>query len=264
MVWEDNGHMLKSSDKDWIFVSDAHFTGRDSEGMESFLRFLDAEKERLGYLVILGDLFEFFFGFRNFSSGGGAIAFGDYLPILEGLQHLYRRGIKIMYFEGNHDFFLQSFFAENFGMEAEVYPDGKEERLGERKTFIAHGDLSNPKQWRYRVFRRILKNPLTYRLIQFAGPQLSRRVAQWLNGMSYRKYHIDVQTASPIAFKVFAHRKFLEGFEIVILGHSHFPEESEEWINGKRCSYFNVGDWMNHRSFLRFTPPEHFELSRYE
>jgi UDP-2,3-diacylglucosamine hydrolase len=242
--------MLKSSDKDWIFVSDAHFTGRDSKEMESFLRFLDAEKERLGYLVILGDLFEFFFGFKNFSSGGGTIAFGDYLPILEGLQYLYRRGIRIMYFEGNHDFFLHSFFPENFGMEVEVYPDGKEERLGERKTFIAHGDLSNLKQWRY--------------LIHFAGPQISRRVAQRLNEISYRKYHIDLQPTPPPAFKAFAHRKFLEGFEIVILGHSHFPEEVEEWINGKRCSYFNVGDWMNHRSFLRFTPPEHFELERYE
>jgi hypothetical protein len=24
-----------------------------------------------------------------------------------------------------------------------------------------------------------------------------------------------------------------------------------------------VGDWLFHRSFLRFTPPEHFELGRY-
>jgi hypothetical protein len=24
-----------------------------------------------------------------------------------------------------------------------------------------------------------------------------------------------------------------------------------------------VGDWRTHRSFLRFTPPDHFELSRF-
>jgi hypothetical protein len=24
-----------------------------------------------------------------------------------------------------------------------------------------------------------------------------------------------------------------------------------------------VGDWMVHRSFLRFTPPDYFELTRY-
>jgi UDP-2,3-diacylglucosamine pyrophosphatase LpxH len=53
---------LAVAEKDWIFISDAHFTGRDSEEMGPFLRFLDLEEERIDHLVILGDLFEFFFG----------------------------------------------------------------------------------------------------------------------------------------------------------------------------------------------------------
>jgi UDP-2,3-diacylglucosamine pyrophosphatase LpxH len=81
--------------------------------------------------------------------------------------------------------------------------------------------------------------------------------------VSYQKYHGDVQPAPPPAFKAFAHQKFLEGFEIVILGHSHIPEEVEEWIDRRRCLYYNAGDWAVHRSFLRFTPPDHFELGRY-
>ncbi|MEW6374363.1 MAG: UDP-2,3-diacylglucosamine diphosphatase [Thermodesulfobacteriota bacterium] len=249
--------------KDWIFVSDAHFTGRDPEEIELFLKFLDSEKERMAQLVILGDLFEFFFGFKNFSSREKSSGFSDYLPVFYKLQSLCHEGIQIKYFEGNHDFFLHSFFAEQFGMEVEVYSDESEERLGGKRTYIAHGDLSNPKQWAYRAFRRILKNPWTYRLIHLTGPRLSRRVAQSLSDMSYQKYHNDGQPIPPPAFKSFAHQKFLEGFEIVILGHSHFPEEVEEWIDGRKRIYFNVGDWMTHRSFLRFTPPEHFQLSRF-
>ncbi|HMK75258.1 MAG TPA: UDP-2,3-diacylglucosamine diphosphatase [Thermodesulfobacteriota bacterium] len=251
------------SEKDWIFVSDAHFTGRDPESMEAFLGFLDSEKNQIGRLVILGDFFEFFFGFKKFFITEQSSAFTDYLPVFNKLQSLCREGIQIKYFEGNHDFFLRSFFSEQFGMEVEVYPDGCEERLGGKRVFIAHGDLSNPKQWAYRTFRRILKNPVTYRLIQVAGPRISRWVARKLSDMSYEKYHNDVQPASPPAFKVFAHQKFLEGFEIVILGHSHFPEEVEEWIDGRRCLYYNAGDWMVHRSFLRFTPPDRFQLERY-
>jgi UDP-2,3-diacylglucosamine hydrolase len=254
---------LARVEKDWIFISDAHFTGKEPEEMEAFLRFLDSEKERMDHLVILGDLFEFFFGFKNFFLTEKSSAFADYLPVLESLQRLYRQGIRIKYFEGNHDFFLRSFFSEQFEMEVEVYPDGNEERLGGKRAFIAHGDLSNPKQWRYRVFRRILKNRWTYHLIHFTGPRLSCRIAQRLSDLSYQKYHVDVQPNPPPVFKVFAHQKFLEGFKIVILGHSHFPEEVEEWIDGRRCRYFNVGDWVVHRSFLRFTPPEHFELGRY-
>jgi UDP-2,3-diacylglucosamine hydrolase len=255
---------LTHAGKDWIFVSDAHFTGRDPEEMELFLKFLDSEKERMAQLVILGDLFEFFFGFKNFFATQNPFPFSNYLPVLESLQHLYRQGIRIKYFEGNHDFFLHSFFSEQFGMEVEVYPDGCEENLEGRRAFIAHGDLSNPEQWTYRIFRRILKNRWTYYFIQLAGPRLARRIAQRLSDMSYQKYHTEVQSHPPPVFKAFAHQKFLEGFEIVILGHSHFPEEVEEWIDGRRCIYFNVGDWMTHRSFLRFTPPERFELKRWE
>ena len=217
----------------------------------------------MGHLVILGDLFEFFFSFKGFRPAEKSFAFVDYLPILEKLQSLYRQGIRIKYYEGNHDFFLNPFFAEQLGMDVEVYPGGSEERLGGRRAFIAHGDLSNPRQWRYRVFRRILKNRWTYHIIQLAGPRLSRRVALGLSEKSYQKYHSNACQGPPSSFKIFAHQKFLEGFEIVILGHSHFQEKVEEWIEGKRCLYFNVGDWLVHRSFLRFTPPEHFELQRF-
>ena len=255
---------MTQSEKDWIFVSDAHFTGRELEETNAFLRFLDSERERMGHLVILGDLFEFFFGCKHSHSNEKSFAFADYLPILERLQLLYREGIEIKYFEGNHDFFLASFFSEQLNMDMEVHSGGAEERLGRRRAYIAHGDLSNPRQWKYRAFRKILKNRWTYGLIHFAGPRLSRQVAQRLSNLSYQKYHTDNPSNPPSAFGVFAHRKFLEGFEIVILGHSHFPEKVEEWVDGRRCLYFNVGDWMTHRSFLRFRPPEHFELSRFK
>lgn len=232
--------------------------------MEGFVRFLNSEKERMDCLVILGDLFEFFFGFKgSFSRTEPVSPFSDYLPILEELRYLYLQGVRIKYFEGNHDFFLHSFFSKQLEMEIEVYPEGNEEILGGKRAFLAHGDLSNPSQWRYQIFRRILKNRWTYRVIQLAGPHLSRRMAKRLSDLSYQKYHTAVSSEPPPAFKAFAHRKFLEGFEIVILGHSHFPEEVEEWIDVRRSLYFNVGDWMTHRSFLRFTPPDQFELGRW-
>ena len=253
---------MASEQKDWIFISDAHFTGKEPEEVESFLGFLDAEEERIDHLVILGDLFEFFFGFKDPSAGNKSFGFSDYLPVLEKLRRLDRQGVRITYFEGNHDFSLQSFFSEQWKMKVEVHPEGAEERLGQRRAFLAHGDLSNPKQWKYRIYRRLLRNRWAYAFIHLVGPGISRRIAQKLSTMSYQKFHTQNQ-ASPPVFKAFAHQKFLEGFAVVILGHSHFPEEVEEWIDGRRCLYFNVGDWKTHRSFLRFTPPERFQLSRY-
>jgi len=249
--------------KDWIFVSDAHFSGRKPGEMDSFIRFMVGEHERMDRLVILGDFFEFFFGFR----GGVTTAsfpFKEYLPVLECLRTLYREGIRLTYFEGNHDFSLGSFFREHLGIEVEVHPEGSEEMLGGKKAFVAHGDLSNPNQWTYRLLRRLLKNRFSYGLMNLAGPRLARAVARKLSEMSYERSHREGSDGPPPAFKQFAYRRFREGYGVVILGHSHYPDEAEETIEGKRCLYFNVGDWETHRSFLRYTPPDRFLLGRFE
>ena len=238
--------------------------------MEPFLRFLESEKGRMKRLVILGDLFEFLFGFRASLWGRGSswtektAAFSHYHPVLGKIRELWQQGTGITYFEGNHDFSLRSFFAGQLEMEAEVHAGGYDGVLGGKRAFMAHGDLANPEQWRYGAYRKLLRSPLVYGLMNLAGPGLSRRVARWMDRRSSQKYHAGIAGDPPLAFRAFAHQKFLEGFEIVILAHSHFPEKTEEWIGGKKCQYFNVGDWMIHRSYLRFIPPGDFELSRYD
>jgi UDP-2,3-diacylglucosamine hydrolase len=224
----------------------------------------------MGHLVILGDLFEFLFGFRPAASmhpfpvDDGSFPFPDYLPVFRQLFSVYQQGVRIKYFEGNHDFSLNSFFAAHFGMDVEVYTEGHEERLGSKRAFVAHGDLSNPRQWKYRAFRRLLKNRVTEQLLHGVGPALTRRVARKLTELSHRHYHQNRPAKPSSAFRSFAHGKFLEGFEVVILGHSHVPETAEERINGRSCFYYNVGDWMDHRSYLRFAPPHSFTLERFE
>jgi len=236
--------------------------------MDAFLRFLSLEQERIGSLVILGDLFEFFFGFKpsneNGLPDGKNFPFPEYLPVLKALQEIDRQGVRIEYFEGNHDFFLRGFFRDHFSMGVEVHPEGCETDLAGRKVFIAHGDLSNPRQWKYRTLRKVLRNRWTHRLIQWVGPERTRWVAQRMNAMSQDIYHGEEKTHPPPTFREFAHEKFTEGFDVVILGHSHFAEAAEEEVAGRRCAYYNVGDWRIHRSFLRFTPPGTFRPERFE
>jgi UDP-2,3-diacylglucosamine hydrolase len=248
--------------EDWIFISDAHFTGKDPGEMESFIRFTGSQQKRMAHLVILGDFFEFFFGFKK-TSGEGGFPFSDYLPVLEHLRALHGEGIRISYFEGNHDFCLGGLFPEYFGMDVDVHQEKWECRLGGKRAYVAHGDLSNPGQWAYRFLRRFLKNRLTYGFIRWTGPELARRIARTMSEISHHRSHDDMFAHPPPAFRTFAHHKFLEGFEVVILGHSHFPDQAEEWIDGRRHLYFNVGDWAVHRSYLRFVPPEQFELGRF-
>ncbi|MCX8118353.1 MAG: UDP-2,3-diacylglucosamine diphosphatase [Desulfobacterota bacterium] len=251
-------------EKDWIFVSDAHFTERDREAMEGFEAFLDRERDRMGHLVLLGDLFEFLFGFRGGGEEGKAFPYPAYLSLLDRLQRLGQEGVRITYVEGNHDFFLQPLFRGWLKLEAEIVPLGKEERIGDRRAYVAHGDLANPHLWGYRIYRRMIKNRLTYGLIEAVGPAFSKRVARWLSERSFNKNHAAPASAPPPEFRRFAHRKFSEGFDLVILGHSHVPDQWEVILEGRRCLYFNTGEWRERRSFLRFTPPDRFRLERWE
>ena len=254
---------VRHEERDWIFVSDAHFTGRERGEMESFIRFVELERQRTGHVFILGDFFEFLFGFKR-TVKRGIFPFREYLPVLERLRELNREGVPIAYFEGNHDFCLDGFFSEYFGMEVEVNPSGREESIGGKRAYVAHGDLSNPNQQVYRIFRRLLKNRWSYGFIQWVGPRLARKVARRLSEISYQRSHESALRQPPPAFRAFAHQRFMEGFDVVILGHSHFPEAAEEWIDGRKCLYFNVGDWAFRQSFLRFTPPDRFQLERFE
>jgi UDP-2,3-diacylglucosamine hydrolase len=244
------GSVTHNEGGDWIFLSDAHLTAENGQNQEKLIRFLEMERENLSTLVLLGDLFEFWFGFEGY-------AYREYLPILEQLKSLSRRGVRIKYVEGNHDFCLGPFFEGE--LKAEVYAEEMEESLGGKRVYIAHGDRVNPRDYEYRIFRKALKNRLTYALMRWAGPTLSMKVAKTLSARSRRRNHYRSSGHIPI-FRVFATNKFREGIDVVILGHSHYPERVLERIDGREKAYFNVGDWITFFSYLRYSSKTGFQL----
>ena len=95
---------------DWLFIADAHLREGDLEQQQRIIRFLESETGDLETLVILGDLFEFWFGFEPF-------AFEGYRPLLAKLEELVQTGVHIRYVEGNHDFSLGRYFQETLRAE---------------------------------------------------------------------------------------------------------------------------------------------------
>jgi UDP-2,3-diacylglucosamine hydrolase len=218
------GSATHKEGRDWIFLSDAHFTAENRQNQDRLIRFLKMERENISTLVLLGDLFEFWFGFEGY-------VYREYVPILEQLESLSRRGVRIKYVEGNHDFCLGSFFQEE--LKAEVYAEEMEETLGGKRVYIAHGDRVNPRDYEYRLFRGALKNRVSYAVMGWAGPRLSMKVAEWLSARSRRRNPCRSRGHIPI-FRVFATNKFREGIDIVILGHSR--RRISTWVIGSPFS----------------------------
>ena len=137
-----------------IFIADSHLVSPNDENYKSLLSFLDGLRAESmsapGHLtlVILGDFFDFWVGYKN-------LVPGKYVPILSRLFDLSQNDVKIHYTEGNHDFFMGPFFADYVG--ATVHPEPWEIQTQGLKIYIAHGDRVNDKDYGYRFLRCLLR-----------------------------------------------------------------------------------------------------------
>jgi UDP-2,3-diacylglucosamine hydrolase len=164
--------------------------------------------------------------------------------------------VDVIYLEGNHDFQLGPYMTEELGLQVhgrstEIYLDGK-------RVYLAHGDRAYPKLG-HMIFSRFLRNWFTYKLISWLGPQIAIGPARWLSAGSRRR---GLEKPSGIIARVrrFALDKLSEGFDAVILAHTHVPEavavEKESGVG----YYYNVGNWLRDFSYLRYNGERGFSL----
>ncbi|WP_236685547.1 UDP-2,3-diacylglucosamine diphosphatase [Geobacter pickeringii] len=140
-----------------IFIADAHLRHEDDRNYRLLMEFLAGLRGTADTLYILGDLFEFWIGYRQ-------VPFTHYLPLLDLLRELTASGVRLVYLEGNHDFHLGPFFTETLGVS--VHPGPVEVELGGKRVYLCHGDEVNRRDHSYRLLRFILHN----RLIKAAVP----------------------------------------------------------------------------------------------
>ena len=115
----------------------------------------------------LGDLFHLWIGSRRFETS-------EVRRLASAIRGLRKRGIRVSYVEGNRDFFVAD------GAYADLFDDcGREVRFddGGVRYLAVHGDGLNPRDWRYRWWRRLSKNAAS-RWLTFRAPRaVGRRVA---------------------------------------------------------------------------------------
>jgi UDP-2,3-diacylglucosamine hydrolase len=229
------------------FISDAHLGAEEKEKEKikegRLLAFLDKVKEDGDSLYILGDMFEFWFEYKNLIPK-------DHFKILSQLRDVVDSGIKVSYVVGNHDFWLGDFLTEQIGIR--IFKEEVEVNHQEKKIFIAHGDGLAKKDWGYRILKKILRNRVNIFLYKQLPPDLSYPLAKFVAGKS--RAQADKREASYLEdYKSFAYEKIRQGFDAVILAHTHIPI-LENLIYGSPSSpqrgiYLNIGDWFKHFTY---------------
>jgi len=238
-----------------VFLSDAHIRDHADPNLPPLLGFLEHLAGRTERLYIVGDLFDTWFAFRR-------AVFDEYVPLLGAIERLKRSGTRIIYVTGNHDFELGDFF-ERF-LEAEIHDTQFVLEEDGRRAFVAHGDMVNSHDRKYRRLRRILRARPVRWLGRNLPPSWVWRVA---GRLTVRCTGDEVAARVPLkeVFREYAKELHRRGFDTVILGHLHLPQFEQRAASARldsppaaakpespAQSYANLGDWVRWRTFLRW------------
>jgi UDP-2,3-diacylglucosamine hydrolase len=243
-----------------LLFSDVHLNvARDGrETMDAFTGFLRAiDPEETPRVVVLGDLFDFWFEYRH-------VVFSGYFDVLRAFARLTDAGTEIHFVCGNHDFWAGRFLRDDLGFI--IYPDGATLELDDRRMLLVHGDGINPADRSYRVYKRVARWPWVVGAFRLLHPDWAMAVAQGVSRGSRHMTRADDVSHGPEAeaLRAFAREQLARGeADVVVCGHAHFPEITPYPTPDGEGLYINTGDWLHHRSYVVWDG-EHFTSHRWE
>ncbi len=214
------------------FVGDVHLGyATDPERAGLFCRFLRAVADFCAHVVILGDLFDFWFDYRT-------VIPRAFWQAVAALGELRQRGITVDYLMGNHDFGHWRFFRDELGIEP--HRGDLERQWHGKRFYIAHGDGKMKGEWGYLALRWLLRNRAAQGLYRLLHPDVGIGIARWASHLSRRHASGGSQRLVE-SLESFALQKLRQGFDAVVLGHSHVPVLKAL----DRGWYLNPGGWLD-------------------
>jgi UDP-2,3-diacylglucosamine hydrolase len=235
-------------------VSDLHIRGSDDPVYRSLLTLLRERAKAGDTFVLAGDVFDLFIGAKS-------VYIERYRSFFDELRRAGERGVDLHYIEGNHDFLLRRAFEgiPRFKLHTRDFTL----EMGEKRFFLAHGDLANRADYLYRALRVFLRSPFI-RFLAWAFPgQWVDAIGGWSSKTS-RSAKPELPRALPIQkmeslrkiYRSFAAERLAEGFDFVVMGHCHDLDEMSFQIGGRSGQYVNVGYPRVHGSYLSWSPGE--------
>ncbi len=230
------------------FLSDSHLgLGDDSPKREhDLVKFLDSISQDADTMVLLGDIFDFWFTYKHVVPKG-------YNRFIGRLSLLIDSGVKMHYFIGNHDMWVFDYFQQEIGA---VMHDAPEvlDILGHR-LLLGHGDGLEGSDPSYNFLKRVFRCSLNQRLFATLHPWIGFSIAKKWSGSSRQKHPLDGQDYRGDdhegIFQYAQSRLQEEAFEYAVFGHRHgYVERSLHCdVPPRDALYLNVGNWIERRNY---------------
>lgn len=226
------------------FVSDVHLGLDVKDPMDRerrFVAFLDSLPEETESLYLLGDIWDFWYEYRDVVPKG-------YVRVFAALTALIDRGVKVYFFQGNHDVWTYSYF-EELGMIRLEQPCLVE--ISGKRFCLGHGDGLGPVPFGYRFLRAVFHNRVLQFLFSMVHPWIAFRLGNgWSknNRLARNESYVFKGKDEPLYrfAEEFAYRNKVDYF---VFGHFH-TDVRMELPSG--AELIILKDWMDESPYLYF------------
>ena len=247
------------SNKKIYFLSDFHLGAPNYESSlvreKKVVDFLSSIEHDASEIFILGDMFDFWYEYKNVVPKG-------FVRLLGKLAALTDAGIPIHFFVGNHDMWMRNYFQEELNIT--VYYEPKVFERYQKKLFIGHGDGLGPGDKGYKFLKKIFRNKICQTLFGLLHPFLGIKIANYFSRKSRAKTgssdEVFLGEANEWLVQYCKRKLNHEHFDYFVFGHRHLPLNIT--LN-KESTYINLGDWITHFTYAVFDGHQ-FELKKWK
>ncbi|HEX8270945.1 MAG TPA: UDP-2,3-diacylglucosamine diphosphatase [Flavobacterium sp.] len=246
-------------DKKIYFASDQHLGAPTAElslpREKKFIAWLDEVKHDAAAIILLGDLFDFWFEYKTVVPRG-------FVRVLGKLAEIRDSGIPIHFFVGNHDLWMNDYLEKELNIP--VYHTTQQFKFNDKLFLIGHGDGLGPGDKGYKRMKRVFRHPFSKWLFGWLHPDLGVQLGQYLS-VKNKLISGDedvVYLGEDKEWLVSYSKRKLETkhYDYFIFGHRHLPLEIKV---GDRSTYMNLGDWITYFTYGVFDG-ETLELKKFE
>lgn len=228
-----------------FFASDFHLgvpNYEDSLAREKrIVRWLDSIKSEAQAIYLLGDIFDFWFEYRQ------AIPKG-FIRLQGKLAELRDAGIPIIFFTGNHDMWMFDYFPRELNIP--IYRNPVVLTCNNQKLMIGHGDGLGPGDTSYKILKKFFNSKICQWLFARIHPNLGIGIAKiWSRKSRISNTKREEKFEGEENEFLLTYCKELEKHhhhDYYIFGHRHLPLDLEVGANSR---YINLGEWVHFNTY---------------
>jgi len=233
--------------KNIYFASDFHLGSPDHQQSRArenrIVKWLNEIESSCSELFLMGDIFDFWFEYRMVVPKG-------FIRLQGKLAQMSDQGIKIYFFKGNHDMWVNDYFKTEMGIEI-ISNEYVMERNG--KTFyLHHGDGLGPGDHKYKLLRKVFRNPVCQWLFSIVPPRIGLGIGNaWSSKSRSSSGGPEVFQGEEKEWLAIYSKEILKKshYDYFIYGHRHLPLDLQ--LNEK-SRYVNLGEWLSYNSYAVF------------